>query len=183
MFVPGAAMSGFLRPCSVGPVLVQPLVESGEIIELSRRFITPYYRAKAAFACEELRRELAGVPHQIHSPEGAFFLWLWFPGLPIKSAELYGRLKKAGVFVLSGHYFFPGLEEPWAHVDECIRVSFTEAEPIVREGIRRIGAEVDHPDVGAESRVLTAQVLELWKVDRLDVSDSDFQTVVRYGVW
>jgi valine--pyruvate aminotransferase len=127
---------------SVGPVLVQPLVESGEIIELSRRFITPYYRAKAAFACEELRRELTGVPYQIHSPEGAFFLWLWFPGLPIKSAELYGRLKKAGVFVLSGHYFFPGLEEPWAHVDECIRVSFAEAEPIVREGIRRIGAEV-----------------------------------------
>ncbi len=106
---------------SVGPVLVQPLIESGEIIELSRRFITPYYRAKAALACEMLQQALAGVPYRIHSPEGAIFLWLWLPGLPISSAELYRRLKKAGVFVLSGHYFFPGLEEPWEHRNECLR--------------------------------------------------------------
>jgi valine--pyruvate aminotransferase len=127
---------------SVGPVLVQPLVESGEIIELCRRFITPYYRAKAAFACEALQRELAGLPYKIHSPEGAFFLWVWFPGLPIPSAELYRRLKQAGVFVLSGHYFFPGLEAPWAHRDECVRISFAQEEAVVREGIRLIAAEV-----------------------------------------
>ena len=127
---------------SVGPVLVQPLVESGEIIELCRQFITPYYRAKAAFAAEALQRELAGVPHRIHSPEGAFFLWLWLPGLPIPSAELYRRLKRAGVFVLSGHYFFPGLTEPWPHRNECLRISFAQDEPIVREGLRRIAVEV-----------------------------------------
>jgi valine--pyruvate aminotransferase len=127
---------------SVGPVLVQPLVESGEIMDLCRRFITPYYRAKAAFACEALQRELAGLPYQIHSPEGAFFLWLWLPGLPITSAELYLRLKQAGVLVLSGHYFFPGLEEPWSHRDECVRISFAQDEPIVHEGIRRIAAAV-----------------------------------------
>jgi valine--pyruvate aminotransferase len=127
---------------SVGPVLVQPLVESGEIIDLCRRLITPYYRAKASFACEALQRELAAVPHRIHSPEGAFFLWLWLPGLPIPSAGLYRRLKQAGVFVLSGHYFFPGLAEPWPHRDECVRISFAQDEPVVLEGIRRIGAEV-----------------------------------------
>jgi valine--pyruvate aminotransferase len=127
---------------SVGPVLVQPLVESGEIIDLSRRFIAPYYRSKAAFACEALQRELAGLPHRIHSPEGAFFLWLWLPGLPIPSAELYRRLKRAGVLVLSGHYFFPGLTEPWSHRDECVRISFAQDERVVHEGIRRIAAEV-----------------------------------------
>ena len=127
---------------SVGPVLVQPLIESGEIIALSRRFITPYYRAKVALACEALQRELAGVPHKIHSPEGAIFLWLWLPGLPISSAELYGRLKRAGVFVLSGHYFFPGLEEPWQHRNECLRISFAQEEDVVREGIAIIGEEV-----------------------------------------
>ncbi len=126
---------------SVGPVLVQPLVESGEIIDLCRRFVTPYYRAKAAFAGAALQRELAGVPHRIHSLEGAFFLWLWLPGLPIPSAELYRRLKEAGVFVLSGHYFFPGLEESWPHRDECVRISFAQDESVVHEGIRRIAAE------------------------------------------
>jgi len=127
---------------SVGPVLVQPLIESGEIVDLSRRCITPYYRAKAQLACEALARELAGVPHKIHSPEGAIFLWLWLPGLPIQSAELYLRLKQAGVFVLSGHYFFPGLDEPWPHTDECLRISFAQQEDIVHDGIRLIGAEV-----------------------------------------
>ena len=127
---------------SVGPVLVQPLIESGEIISLSRQLITPYYQAKAALACEALQQELDGLPHKIHSPEGAIFLWLWLPGLPISSAELYRRLKGAGVFVLSGHYFFPGLEEPWQHRNECLRISFAQDEDIVREGIRLIGAEV-----------------------------------------
>ena len=69
-------------------------------------------------------------------------MWLWLPGLPISSAELYRRLKGAGVFVLSGHYFFPGLEEPWQHRNECLRISFAQDEDIVREGIRLIGAEV-----------------------------------------
>ena len=58
-----------------------------------------------------LRESCAGLPLRIHRPEGAFFLWLWFPGLPIPSAELYRRLKQRGVYVLSGHHFFPGLPE------------------------------------------------------------------------
>jgi valine--pyruvate aminotransferase len=127
---------------SVGPVLCQPLVESGEIIDFCRRFVTPYYRARAKLACEALGQALAGVPHKIHSPEGAIFLWLWLPGLPISSAELYRRIKAAGVFVLSGHYFFPGLEEPWRHREECLRISFAQDEATVREGIRIVAAEV-----------------------------------------
>ena len=127
---------------SVGPVLVENLVESGEIIEWSRRFITPYYRAKSEFAAEALARELEGLPFWIHVPEGAFFLWLWLPGLPITSADLYERLKRRGVLVLSGHYFFPGLADEWAHRNECLRISFAQSEEVVAEGIRMIAAEV-----------------------------------------
>ena len=126
----------------IGPVLVQPLVETGELIELSQNVIMPYYRDKAALAAALLQKELAGVPHRIHAPEGAIFLWLWLPGLPVTSAELYRRLKRAGVFVLSGHYFFPGLNETWRHRDECLRISFAQDEAIVREGIGIIGREV-----------------------------------------
>ncbi len=127
---------------SVGPVLATPLVESGELLELCRRHVQPFYRDKADRAREWLARALAGVPYRIHKPEGAFFLWLWLPGLPISSAELYARLKARGVFVLSGHYFFPGLEEPWAHRNECIRVSFAQDDDVVRRGVELVAAEV-----------------------------------------
>jgi valine--pyruvate aminotransferase len=127
---------------SVGPSLTGKLVESGEILRLSRSAIMPYYRDKAMQAAGWLRAALAGLPFKIHKPEGAIFLWLWFPGLPITNAELYRRLKAAGVLVLSGHYFFPGLEDDWAHRHECLRVSFALDEHVVREGVRRIAAEV-----------------------------------------
>jgi valine--pyruvate aminotransferase len=123
-------------------VLTEDIVESGEILEWSRRYITPYYRAKAEFACGELRRELAGLPHFIHVPEGAFFLWVWLPGLPITSAELYERLKRNDVLVLSGHYFFPGFEADWRHRHECLRISFAQSERVVAEGMRAIADEV-----------------------------------------
>ena len=127
---------------SVGPVLVEDIVESGEILDWSRQCITPYYREKARFACEALSRELEGVPFHIHVPEGAFFLWLWLPGLPITSAALYERLKRNGVLVLSGHYFFPGFEDDWRHRHECLRISFAQGERVVAEGMRAIAAEV-----------------------------------------
>jgi valine--pyruvate aminotransferase len=127
---------------SVGPVLVEPLVASGEIITMSRETIAPYYRDKAYRAASLLARELDGVPFRIHKPEGAIFLWLWLPGLPITSAELYRQLKTHDLFVLSGHYFFPGLSEPWQHRDECLRLSFAQDADVVERGIRVLGEAV-----------------------------------------
>jgi valine--pyruvate aminotransferase len=127
---------------SVGPVLVEPLVESGEILSLGRGSIMPFYRGKALRARDALERELAGLPFRIHEPEGAFFLWLWLPGLPVTSAELYRRSKAAGVLVLSGHYFFPGLESPWRHCDECVRISYAQDDETIRRGIRLLAREV-----------------------------------------
>jgi valine--pyruvate aminotransferase len=127
---------------SVGPVLVEEIVESGEIIEWSRDFITPFYREKAEFAANVLKRELEGFPFRIHVPEGAFFLWLWLPGLPITSAELYERLKRNNVFVISGHHFFPGLEGDWPHRNECLRISFAQSGEVVADGMRAIADEV-----------------------------------------
>lgn len=143
---------------SVGPVLAQPLVDSGEILALGRDHVMPFYRDKAQRAREIFERELAGLPFRMHEPEGAFFLWLWFPDLPITSAELYRRLKASGVLVLSGHYFFPGLDEPWGHRDECLRVSYAQDDGIVAQGARAIAREVraafDRP---AATRKLQAQ--------------------------
>lgn len=131
-----------LAPGSWGAILALDLVRSGEIMRLSQDVIQPYYRQKAEQAIEWLWEELGGTDFYIHKAEGAFFLWLWFNELPITSQELYERLKRRGVIVVPGHYFFPGLREEWRHRYECIRVSYAQEEAVVREGIRIIGEEV-----------------------------------------
>jgi len=131
-----------LAPASTGAVITEPLIRSGELLDLCRTTIRPYYEGRCREAVEELRTALGDLPMSIHQPEGAFFLWLWFPGLPITSHQLYQRLKKRGVFVLSGHHFFPGLDEPWPHAHECLRINYSQARDSVRAGIAAIAEEV-----------------------------------------
>lgn len=131
---------------SVGPVLVRELVASGELVRLSREVIKPFYQQRAAQALMWLREALDGCEWHVHAPEGALFLWLWLPELSITSAELYSRLKARGVLVLSGHHFFPGLQESpaehWPHRDQCLRVTYARDEDTVRRGIGILGEEV-----------------------------------------
>jgi valine--pyruvate aminotransferase len=131
-----------LAVSSVGPVLLRELVESGEIINLSRVVIQPFYQQRAEQALAWMREALAGSEYYIHRPVGALFLWVWMPELKITSADLYQRLKDRGVYVLPGHHFFPGLEEAWPHRDQCIRVTYSQDSDSVRQGIRIIGEEV-----------------------------------------
>lgn len=127
---------------SVGPVLTEELIANSEILSLSENLITPFYREKALATCELLKNELAGIPHKLHVPEGAFFLWLWLPGLPITSAELYSRLKDSGVLVISGHHFYPGVRDSWQHRDECLRISYAQDDAVVARGVKLISAEI-----------------------------------------
>ena len=132
-----------LAPESVGPALAYDLVRSGKVTEISRTLIRPYYEEKAQRAIALLHEELAGVDYYVHKAEGAIFLWLWFPGLPVTSQELYQRLKQRGVLVIPGQYFFPGLDDdPWRHKQECIRMTYSMNDDVVREGIKIIAEEV-----------------------------------------
>ena len=133
-----------LAPGSLGPALAYDLVKSGEITRVSAETIQPFYRKKADRAVEQLREEIGDdIPMRIHKPEGALFLWLWFEGLPISSRELYQRLKQKGVLVVSGHYFFPGMEQDnWSHKDECIRVTYAQHDEVVKKGITLIADEI-----------------------------------------
>ena len=60
----------------------------------------------------------------------------------IQKDELYERLKKAGVLVVSGHYFFPGLQEEWKHKDECLRITYSQDDDDVRKGLEIIAQVV-----------------------------------------
>ena len=127
---------------SVGPVLAQSIIETGDIMKISRNVIRPFYEAKALQSVQWCCEYLEDIDFRIHKPEGALFLWLWFPGLPISSEELYQRLKRRGVLVIAGQHFFPGLKEDWQHTNECIRVTYSQDELMVREGIEIIAEEV-----------------------------------------
>jgi valine--pyruvate aminotransferase len=131
---------------SMGPAVAQELFESGEVVRISREVIRPFYQRRAEQALGWLRDALGPLcgdgPCRIHTPEGAFFLWLWCDGLPITSAELYERLRARGVIVVGGQYFFPGLEGEWRHRNECIRINYSQDETMVRTGLKIIGEEV-----------------------------------------
>jgi len=129
---------------SFGPAMALELVRSGDVIRLGETVIKPYYESKAKRAVALFHQELAGIDYYIHKVEGAIFLWLWFPDLPISCEELYRRLKRRGVLVLSGHYFFPGLEQAWQHKHECIRVTYAMDDDVVSQGIKIIADEVRH---------------------------------------
>jgi len=131
-----------LAPGGMGAAIATDLVRTGEIINLSRNIITPYYQQKARATLEQVYKELDGTDFHVHKPEGAFFLWLWFPNLPITNSELYRRLKARGVLIVPGHYFFPGLKEKWQHKNECIRVNYSQETETVAAGVKIIADEV-----------------------------------------
>lgn len=131
-----------LAPGSFGAALTRDMVASGEVLRLSRDIIRPYYENKCEQALGWIREELKGLRYRVHKPEGTFFFWLWFEGLPIPSIELYRKLKDRGVLVVPGHYFFPGLEGEWQHRHECIRLNYSQADDTVRRGIAILAEEL-----------------------------------------
>jgi valine--pyruvate aminotransferase len=127
---------------TLGPALAKALFETGEILSLTRDYVTPFYRERSAQTVEWFRKALEGLPYHIHKPEGAIFLWLWFEGLPISSQELYERLKQRGVLVVPGHNFFVGMDDDWEHKHECLRVSYAQDAGVVQRGVGLIAEEV-----------------------------------------
>lgn len=131
---------------NVGQALVQPLLESGELLELSQQVIRPFYQRKSELALRLLHEHFRDdFPWAVHRSEGAFFLWLWLPELPIAARELYERLKRRGVLVVPGEYFFFGLppeDDDWPHRRQCLRVTFSQAEETVAAGIEIMADEL-----------------------------------------
>ena len=130
---------------NIGQAIALPFVQSGELLRLSRDVIAPFYRKKSATARSILGGVMSDhVPWRVHLSEGAFFLWLWLPGLACTSREFYERLKQRNVLVVPGEYFFFGLDpdsNDWTHRHECIRITFSQPEQIVREGLEIIADE------------------------------------------
>ncbi len=153
-----ASLTGIvgLANTNVGQAIVRPLLESGELLRLSREVIQPYYLAKSRHA-EQLVHETFGdkFPYAIHRSEGAFFLWLWFSKLPITTRALYERLKARGVLIVPGEYFFYGLDHdldergPWPHASQCVRMTFSQSHETIAAGVAIMADELQSLHVRA----------------------------------
>ncbi len=131
---------------NLGQALVRPLVESGELLRLSREVVRPYYLRKrdhALAVADAVFPRHTG--YALHESGGALFLWLWLRGCPISSREVYERLKARKVVVVPGEPFFFGLgpqEAEWPHRHECLRISYAMEDPVVEQGLAIIGEEM-----------------------------------------
>lgn len=132
-----------LSPGGIGPEIALPLVKTKEILKLSNEVIKPYYYQKSQKAIALLQSKITHPNFKIHKAEGALFLWLWFKDLPISSNELYKRLKAKGLLIVSGHYFFPGLDQSWKHTQECIRLNYAQDDETVERGITILSDEIN----------------------------------------
>jgi valine--pyruvate aminotransferase len=132
-----------LATSTIGQTITGPLFASGELTRLCTEVVQPFYRQRSEAALTALRESFAGYQHyRVHECEGAFFLWLWLPELPVTDLELYARLKRRGLLVVPGSYFFPGLQTPWDHTSQCIRLTYSADPAAVRRGMAILGEEL-----------------------------------------
>ena len=135
-----------LANSNIGQEIMRPLIESGEVLRLSKEVVKPFYEGKSRQAQDWIAEYFGErFPYYVHRSEGALFLWLWFEGLPIPTKELYQRLKKRNVLVVPGEYFFFGLpdDQKWQHTRECVRMTYTMPAEDVESAIKVIAEEVE----------------------------------------
>jgi valine--pyruvate aminotransferase len=120
-----------------GQALATKAIKSGELAQLSKEVVRPFYQNKLEeikVACHKyLNPDLTWY---LHDCQGGMFAWLWLENLPITDQELYTKLKEKGVIVVPGSGFFPGLQHDWQHSHECIRLSLTSTQESINEGVR-----------------------------------------------
>lgn len=127
---------------AVGSLLVLKLIKSRAIATLSRDVVKPFYQDRLATTLELCGQYFRDLGVRIHRPDGAFFLWLWIPDLPITSVELYQRIKARGVLVIPGNYFFPGVSDSWEHKNQCLRLSYAQDVESIERGLKIISQEI-----------------------------------------
>lgn len=131
---------------SMGQALAEPLISSGRLVEIARKEVNPFYRAKAERAKAILEKYLGATDYMIHKCEGSIFLWLYLPSLRIPTIEFYKVLKEEGVITVPGEYSFfgsevqkKGLPYPHPHYDKCLRLNYSCPDEDFEQGVRIIG--------------------------------------------
>jgi valine--pyruvate aminotransferase len=132
-----------LAPGGMGPAMMCEMIKRNDLLRLSETVIKPFYYQRVQETIAIIRRYLPEDRCLIHKPEGAIFLWLWFKDLPISTELLYQRLKKRGVLMVPGDYFFPGLDKPWPHTHQCMRMNYVPDPEKIEAGVKILAEEVE----------------------------------------
>ncbi len=131
-----------LAPAGIGAEIVNQLITDNALLPLCHDLIQPFYKQRCDLALNLLRTAIGDSRLHIHKPEGSMFLWLWFEGLGIGTSELYQRLKKKGLLVVPGKYFFPGQSTVSAHAESCVRMNYVQSEQELARGIEILAREL-----------------------------------------
>jgi len=131
-----------LAPGGIGPVIANQLIRDNLLLPLCHEVILPFYQKRSQLAVRLLREAIDDPRVNIHKPEGSLFLWLWFEDLPITTRELYQRLKRKGLLVVPGEYFFPGQVQLSTHAQSCIRLNYVQSEAELQKGIDILANEL-----------------------------------------
>lgn len=127
---------------SLGQVIAENLISSGEILDMAVQFVQPFYQEKAKQSEQWIREFFAGRQWMMHKSEGAIFQWLRIMDMKCSSMELYAKLKKRGVIVVPGEYFFFGSGgEGHEHRHQCLRINYSRPAEEVKEGLKIIAEE------------------------------------------
>lgn len=137
-----AATVAQLAPGNVGSEMLGALLRDRSLLSLGTQHLVPYYREQLNVLQNALRRELAGLPYRMHLAEGGMFVWLWLPGLPVSTSELYLALKADGLLVVPGEHFFMGGQEDWPHAHECLRLSCAQDSAVLVRAAQLLGRRV-----------------------------------------
>jgi len=144
------AVTSLANP-GLGQAMIKPLILDQSLPKVCRDLITPFYQKKREHALSVLDAKLSSdVDYAIHEAEGAFFLWLWLPRINTK--ELTEQLKKKGVLVISGNWFFYGLSQPADQENHCLRLTYSMPENEVELGLSILAEEVNKHSVSKNSK-------------------------------
>jgi len=131
-----------LAPAGLGAEIVGRLVVEDALQPLCDDIIRPFYQRRSELAVKLLREAIDDPRLRIHKPEGSMFLWLWFEDLGISTSELYRRLKRNGLLVVPGKYFFPGQQDVSKHAESCVRMNYAQSESELEKGIGILAREL-----------------------------------------
>ncbi|MCZ8343623.1 MAG: valine--pyruvate transaminase [Leptospira sp.] len=132
------ASMGNLAVGNLGIYLAEIFFREDSLVKLANNTLRPYYEKKKLLALDlfETAFQTHDIDYEIHEPLGGFFIWIRFPSLRISNQDLYEICKRENLYFVSGHYFFPGLDEEFSHTRECIRLTYSAGEEELANGAR-----------------------------------------------
>ncbi|MFG2957403.1 valine--pyruvate transaminase [Streptomyces sp. NPDC048291] len=130
-------------PQLVQSALAQAL-RSDVLDTLVASVIGPYYAERRKYVEALLAATLPpDVSWHLHAADGGMFCWVWIDEDWFDDLSLYESLKRRGVFVVPGRYFFTDAEHSRAldrHPRQCFRISITSDQHAIARGIEVIAA-------------------------------------------